>query len=120
MRLQHLEKSSSKPLSTLRFGYTDRAVEIAVGRRRKIAQHSLNNGHMRFRCERSPQHIANNLAFATANHKRFLKYGVPKPIGCLTNRYATASLCQISFLKDKNAGNIVSLPKRNIIIGNQF
>src|SRR5215471_6901512 len=120
LRLQHPEQSASKPFPAFRFSDTDRSIEVAIGRWREVAQHSLNNHHMRFRCERSPQNIANNPAVVTTHYKRFLNYRVPIPIGCLANRQSTASLRQIGFLENENARNIVGSSERNVVLIDQF
>lgn len=120
MCLQYLEKRPGKTFSTLCFCNTDRPIEIAIRRRWETAQHGLNNHHMRFRRKRSPQDVTNDLGIAAPHHKRLLTYRVSVPISCLTNREATASLGQVSLLKDENAGNIFGSPERNIVIGNHF
>src|SRR5262245_19298836 len=85
IRLQHSEKSTRKPSSTLRLSYADRAIKIAIGRGWKIAQHGLNDHHVRLRHKLNPQDVANDPAIMTPHYKRFLKYRVPVPISCLTN-----------------------------------
>src|SRR6476661_9485791 len=51
MRLQYFEQRGGEPISPLRFDYANRAIKVAVGRSREIAQHSLDDRDMRFCCE---------------------------------------------------------------------
>ena len=48
MRLQYFEQRGGEPISPLGFSHAHRAIKVAVGWSREIAQHGLDDHHMGF------------------------------------------------------------------------
>jgi hypothetical protein len=49
MRLQHVEQRGGEPISPLGFRHANRAIEVAIGRRRESTQHGLDDRQTTFR-----------------------------------------------------------------------